>query len=59
FVQGQVGCGPCYDPRAGTRGVAYLCPRACCMEQISADEVWRAARRACSPTSPFASGARA
>ncbi|HWG36577.1 MAG TPA: glycosyltransferase family 9 protein [Terriglobales bacterium] len=45
FVQGCAGCGPCYDPRAGVRGVAYLCPRARCMEQISVDEVYRAAHR--------------
>jgi ADP-heptose:LPS heptosyltransferase len=43
FLQGSAGCGPCYDPRLGTRGVAYTCPRARCMEQISTDTVWRLA----------------
>jgi ADP-heptose:LPS heptosyltransferase len=42
-VQGRAGCGPCYDPRLGVRGMAYVCPRARCMEQISCDEVWRMA----------------
>lgn len=43
FLQGRAGCGPCYDPRLGTRGIAYTCPRARCMEQISTDAVWRLA----------------
>jgi len=46
FLQGCAGCGPCYDPRSGRNGVAYLCPRALCMEQINVDEVARAAARA-------------
>lgn len=45
-VQGRAGCGPCYDPRLGVRGMAYVCPRARCMEQISCDEVWRMAAAA-------------
>ncbi|MGH9488359.1 MAG: glycosyltransferase family 9 protein [Terriglobales bacterium] len=47
FVQGWAGCGPCYDPRAGREGMAYVCPRARCLEQVSVEEVWRAARRPC------------
>ncbi|HET9783837.1 MAG TPA: glycosyltransferase family 9 protein [Terriglobales bacterium] len=43
YLQGRAGCGPGYDPRLGTRGVAYTCPRARCMEQISTDAVWRLA----------------
>lgn len=43
FLQGSVGCGPCYDERAAQRGVAYLCPRARCMEEIAVEEVWRRA----------------
>ncbi len=43
FVQGEAGCGPCYDPRRGVRGQAYTCGRARCMEQISAAAVWQLA----------------
>ncbi|MGH9416707.1 MAG: glycosyltransferase family 9 protein, partial [Terriglobales bacterium] len=39
FLQGQAGCGPCYDSRHGGRGRAYRCPRARCMEQISVQHV--------------------
>jgi ADP-heptose:LPS heptosyltransferase len=49
FLQGLAGCGPCYDPRAGLRGMAYACPHARCMEQISTDAVWRLALRAAAP----------
>ena len=43
FVQGEAGCGPCYDPRRGVRGQAYTCGRARCMEQISTAAVWQLA----------------
>ncbi len=43
FLQGQAGCGPCYDPRHGVRGQAYRCPRARCMEELAVEAVWRAA----------------
>jgi len=49
FLQGQAGCGPCYDPRAGTRGQAYRCPRARCMEQLEVEDAWQRAL-ACGPT---------
>jgi ADP-heptose:LPS heptosyltransferase len=42
YAQGRAGCGPCYQPRAGTRGRAYVCPRARCMENISVNAVWEA-----------------
>lgn len=44
FVQGDAGCGPCYDPRRGLRGQAYVCARARCMEAIGAATVWQLAR---------------
>lgn len=40
FVQGQAGCGPCYDPRHGRRGMAYTCPHARCMEKVTPARVW-------------------
>ncbi|HXR98557.1 MAG TPA: glycosyltransferase family 9 protein [Terriglobales bacterium] len=42
YLQGRVGCGPCYQPQSGTRGRAYRCPRARCMESISVNAVWEA-----------------
>jgi ADP-heptose:LPS heptosyltransferase len=39
-LQGVVACGPCYTPSQGAHGMAYRCPRACCMETLSPDFVW-------------------
>lgn len=39
-LQGAVACGPCYAPTQGTQGMAYRCPRACCMEALTPDFVW-------------------
>lgn len=39
-IQGNVGCGPCYIPTHGAGGLAYRCPRARCMESISAEQIW-------------------
>ncbi len=43
YLQGLAGCGPCYDPRAGLGGAAYVCPRARCMERITIESAWRRA----------------
>ncbi|HXE31989.1 MAG TPA: glycosyltransferase family 9 protein [Terriglobales bacterium] len=43
WLQGQAGCGPCYDSRRGLSGTAYTCPRPRCMEAIPVGAVWAAA----------------
>lgn len=43
YLQGETHCSPCYDPRDGGRGIAYHCPRARCMEQITVGAVLDAA----------------
>jgi ADP-heptose:LPS heptosyltransferase len=44
-LQGPVACGPCYLPMDGTRGMAYRCPRARCMEALSPEFVWSEIQR--------------
>lgn len=44
-LQGAVACGPCYSPLEGSRGCAYRCPRARCMEALSPEFVWSEIQR--------------
>jgi len=41
YIQSDISCSPCYDPREGLSGMAYTCKTGRCMQSITVEQVYK------------------